>query len=159
MPAVGKKSLEEIQRWEVRDILPTAVRLRRRGILTRVLIRTWEKYDSDRSHFLAEWLREQVYDKGIAVEVLSDVSWSFPWLNATWKYPTAGDRITYERVKYQSGHLGFPTLFEDSDRFTYHIVKNCDALSELLGHLEDNERKSPSRLLLAGMFWGISQDD
>ena len=152
MPVGGKKSLEDIQQWEVRDILPMASRLRRRGILTRVLIRTWEKDNGNRRHFLAEWLRKQVYDKENPVEVLSDISWSIPNLTCHWRDMVKCDHTTYRRIKCRRLHLGFPTLYEDSDRYTYHVMKNAEALAEFFARLDGKRRSSPLSLLI-DKFW------
>jgi len=81
MPGQGKTSRQCIRRWEVRDILPTYLRLRLNGVDVFAHLRTWESYEVPENES-KQWLARRSYpnpDKNGLCEGQTALTSCFPF--------------------------------------------------------------------------------
>ena len=134
MPSQGKVSKYDIERWEIRDIIPTHIRLSRRNIVTYIYLRTWEEQnpidrtwiDSDDSDY-----EEPDTDENGLYESYLWVSNCVPY---RWAEPTAHTRAQAEAALAHDPWLGpFP---EASD---VQVIRNYDAVRKLFDRFKSDK--------------------
>lgn len=144
MPSRGKASAYDIQRWEIRDIIPTHFRLFCKHVDTSVYFRTWELYQEPTSNAFEKWyyqtMHDNVDDDGFYSSHF-DLSACIPY---RWREPTHQERVQAD------------DMLARQDRGTLapkdHAVRNYDALHELLHRLYADKSTFMIHLFCAEMF-------
>lgn len=127
MPRQGMVPKQDIQRWEIRDIIPTHFRLIRKRVITLLLLQIREQH-LEASHTLDWWLEKDsvVVDDGGFYESYMCLDACIPY---DWREPTDEARVLAENILAGEDPLGSPS---SSDR---HQVRNYDALRDLLARM------------------------
>jgi hypothetical protein len=135
-PAQGKASQAAIQRWEVRDLLPTIFRLWCRSVNTYVYLRTWETYKEPEDS--CSWFLQGrvVVDESGLCETLVDLEHGIPFTHANWRIPTKEDRVEATAIRARQEHWSLPNYSGRPDSSRYHKVTNYDTVQELIKRLE-----------------------
>ncbi|KAM0801058.1 hypothetical protein BDR22DRAFT_888735 [Usnea florida] len=130
MPSQGKISQNDIERWEIRDIIPTHIRLSSRDIFTFIYLRTWE----EKKH-IPGWIdsdhEEPDVDENGLYESSSTVADCVPY---RWAKPTALMRALAEAALADDPwRRPFPEASE------VHVIRNYDAFRKLFERFESDK--------------------
>ena len=147
MPSQGKESENDVERWEIRDIIPTHFRLSCRGIATSIYLRTWEDEDSvdGLSKILDPDYEKPNVDENGLYESSKWISHCIPY---RWSEPTAHMRAQADAaLAHDPSRRPFPEADE------VHIIRNYDAFRNLADRLKSDKSifmidSSESRSLL-----------
>ena len=136
MPSQGKISKNDIERWEIRDIIPTHFRLSSRGIVTDIYLRTWEKEDPDDefSRWLDPDFEEPNIDENGLYESHLCLSYCVPY---RWAKPTAQMRADAEAAL---AYVPWRGPFPEADEV--HAIRNYDAFQNLVDRLKSDKSMS-----------------
>lgn len=125
LPAQGRVSFGDLQNWEIRDFLPTYVRLRRKGVFVKVSLRLWERYEEpgtpspepnycigarfieDRARKLRNPKPDPKVDPDGYFENELDLSCCFPWMYEGWQVPPEATQAVSD-LKAEREHPFFP---------------------------------------------------
>ena len=125
MPSQGKASADDIQSWEIRDILPMHFRLFCKQISARIFLRTWEIYqdsiDSKDEHQLSR-ARDSDPQENSCYESAVNLTSCIPH---NWAKPTAHDQAKAQ-VMWPRMEAG--ALLDRYARRQVHAVRNYNAL-------------------------------
>lgn len=135
-PAQGKVSQPAIQRWEVRDLLPTVFGLWCRGVNTYVYLRTWKTYKEPEDSFGRFLHGRVVPDESGLCETLVDLEQCIPFTHVNWRIPTEEDRVEAAAIRTRQEHWSLPNYSGCPDSSRCHKVTNYDAVQELIKRLE-----------------------
>ena len=134
MPSQGKVSKNDIERWEISDIIPTHLRLSYRGIVTSIYLRTWEdKHPVDGlSRILDPDLEETDIDENGLYESHLGLSHCVSYFK-----PTAHMRAQADATL---AHDPWRKPFPGADEV--HVVRNYDSFRDLIDRLKSDKSMS-----------------
>ena len=139
MPSQGKVSQNDIERWEIRDIIPTHIRLSCKNIVTYIYLRTWE--EKDPVGRFSTWIdsddEEPDVDENGLYESSLMISHCVPY---RWSEPTAQMRAQAEAaLAHDSRRRPFLSL---PDAHEIHVIRNYDASRKLLDRFRSDKSMS-----------------
>ena len=141
MPSQGKVSANDIQRWEIRDIIPTHFRLCRKRVCTSIYLRTWENHRkpmNDLDYVLDTW--EYLSDPN-SVQQPDDDGFYESYLDLDscvpfhWREPADDERILAENASARQDRWTLPPWDGSHDSLKCHRVPNYEAMCELKDRL------------------------
>ena len=136
MPSQGKVSKNDIERWEIRDIIPTHIRLSCRGIATHIYLRTWEDRDpvDGLSRMLDPHYEKSDVDENGLYEFYLCLSHCVPY---RWVKPTAHMRAQADAAL---AHDPWRKPFPEADEV--HVIRNYNAFRDLFDRLKSDKSMS-----------------
>ena len=134
-PAQGKVDRDQIQCWEVRDLLPTYFRLWAKGVDVHISLRTWRVYKEPTSSvhkWLYRWGKEHLGEDGRLEGQVHLDHYTEGCLE-----PSEEDRNEAAAILARKEQWTIPTPGgEGPDCTKYHQVRTHDALDEFTNRLQ-----------------------
>lgn len=133
MPSQGKAPANDIQRWEIRDIIPTHFRLCLNNVDAAIYLRTWEAH-LEPTNVDKRWLdqkRDYVVDDTGLCESQMDLSTCVPY--------NCNELMGQERFVIPPEHHD-------------HAIRNCVAVQDLIDRLKSDKGTSMIQSCYATML-------
>ena len=140
MPSQGKASADDIQSFEIRDILPMHFRLFCRNIDTEIYLRTWELHENTLDQVLD--LPHVQYG-----EVYESTLYMGSCIPYGWAKPTAMEYAKAESIAARLGSRSPTNRSDQYDFFELRAVRNYDALRHYHRRLVADKSQCLSQLL------------
>ena len=139
MPSQGKVSQYDIERWEIRDIIPTHIRLSCKHIVTYIYLRTWEDKNPVDRHSI--WFDSDDEEPDVDENGLYESSlWISHCVPYRWSEPTDHMRAEAEAAlthdPWRRPFLSCP----EADKV--HVIRNYDAFRRLFDRFRSDKSMS-----------------
>lgn len=140
LPSQGKVSRTAIKSWELRDVVPTCGRLRRKGVTVLAYLRTWEEYHRPQCLITREACgKNWSFEEDGRYESHIDLTPCLPFPPRFYAYnqkEREEDRVAAEFVQTHGLFFDVPKYSSIPSCSRFHKVTNEAALLELVDRLE-----------------------
>lgn len=140
LPSQGKVSRTVIKNWELRDVVPSIARLRRRGVTVVAYLRTWEQYQKPECRITQEECQNNwSFEEDGRYESHIDLTPCLPFpprFYACNQREKEEDRVAAEFLQEHGLPFDVPKYSSIPSCSRFHKVMNEAALLELVDRLE-----------------------